>query len=200
MIFLIIEKEYLEKTKYVNYDNPKVKELALKLKEESVDEIDLVKRTFEFVRDNIKHSWDAKDRRVTISASDVLEKGVGICWAKSNLLAALLRANNIPSGFSYQRLTLGDDESQGYCIHTLNTVYIKSLDKWIRLDSRGNKKGVDAQFSVNEEKLAFRIKSEGEIDYHDNHSYPDKGLMKVLEESSDALDMYLHHLPDKLNY
>ncbi len=42
--------------------------------------------------------------------------------------------------------------------------------------------------------------TEGEIDYHDNHSYPDYGLMKVLEESSDAIDMYLHHLPDQLTY
>lgn len=38
------------------------------------------------------------------------------------------------------------------------------------------------------------------VDYHDNHSEPDKGLMKVLEKSNDALDMYLHHLPDSLSY
>lgn len=37
------------------------------------------------------------------------------------------------------------------------------------------------------------------MDYHDNHSEPDKGLMKVLEESGDAIDMYLHHLPDRLS-
>ncbi len=82
----------------------------------------------------------------------------------------------------------------------MNTVYIASKDKWIRLDARGNKEGVDAQFSLDEEKLAFHITSEGEEDYHDNHSYPDKGLMKVLEENTDALDMYLHHLPDRLTY
>ena len=61
-------------------------------------------------------------------------------------------------------------------------------------------KGVNAQFSLDEEILAFHICSEGEIDYHDNHSEPDQGLMKVLETSSDAIDMYLHHLPDKLSY
>ncbi len=32
---------------------------------------------FEFVRDNISHSWDAKDPRVTLSASDVLRQAVG---------------------------------------------------------------------------------------------------------------------------
>jgi len=193
-------EKYLEKSKYVDYDNESVYKLALDLKDKSSDKIDLIKNTYHYVRDNIKHSWDAQDRRVTISASDCLNKGVGICWAKANLLAALLRANNIPSGFSYQRLTLGDTIDSGYCIHALNTVYISELNKWIRLDARENKIGVNAEFSLDKEILAFNIKNIGEIDYHDNHSYPDKGLMKVLEESNDALDMYLHHLPDHLSY
>ena len=192
--------EYLEATKYVDHDSPEVKTLAEKLKSEAADEVELIKKTYLFVRDGIRHSWDAQDKRVTVSASDTLREGVGICWAKANLMAALLRANGIPSGFSYQRLTLGDTPDTGYCIHVMNTVYVSSLDKWIRLDARGNKEGVDAQFSTDEEILAFKIKSEGEEDYHDNHSYPDKGLMKVLENSTDSLDMYLHHLPDRLSY
>ena len=195
-----ISDEYLESTRYVDYDNPAVKAVADRLKAEAADELSLVENTYYFVRDSIKHSWDAKDVRVTVSAGDVLREGVGICWAKANLLAALLRANGIPAGFSYQRLTLGDTPDTGYCIHALNTVYISSMKRWIRLDARGNKEGVNAQFSIDEEKLAFLIRSEGEIDYHDNHAFPDPGLMKVLEESSDALDMYLHHLPDKLSY
>ena len=192
--------EYLERTKYVDYDDPAVKSLAERLRNESPDDLSLIRNTYCFVRDEIRHSWDAQDRRVTVTASDTLREGVGICWAKANLLAALLRANGIPAGFSYQRLTLGDTPDTGYCIHALNTVYVSTPGKWIRLDARGNKEGVDAEFSTDEEKLAFKIKSEGEKDYHDNHSYPDKGLMKVLEESTDAIDMYLHHLPDKLTY
>jgi len=58
---------------------------------------------------------------------------------------------------------------------------------------------IDYQRKQYEEILAFHICSEGEIDYHDNHSEPDQGLMKVLETSSDAIDMYLHHLPDSLS-
>ncbi len=192
--------EFLEKTEYVDHDDPVIKNLAERLKNESADELSLIRNTYYFVRDEIRHSWDAKDRRVTVSASDTLREGVGICWAKANLLAALLRANSIPTGFSYQRLTLGDTPDTGYCIHAMNTVYVSSLDKWIRLDARGNKEGVSAEFSTDEEILAFEIESEGETDYHDNHSYPDKGLMKVLEESRDAMDMYLHHLPDQLTY
>lgn len=192
--------EYLEKTKYVDYDDPAVSKAAERLKAESADELSLVENTFLFVRDEIKHSWDAQDKRVTVSASDTLREGVGICWAKANLLAALLRANGIPAGFSYQRLTLGETPESGYCIHAMNTIYISSMDKWIRLDARGNKEGINAQFSTEEEILAFYIRCEGEEDYHDNHSYPDQGLMKVLEESTDAIDMYLHHLPDRLSY
>ncbi|MBR3305808.1 MAG: GNAT family N-acetyltransferase [Lachnospiraceae bacterium] len=192
--------EYLEKTEYVDHDDPDIQSLAGSLRKKSSDEISLVRNTYFFVRDEIRHSWDAQDRRITVSASDALREGVGICWAKANLLAALLRANGIPAGFSYQRLTLGDTADSGFCIHAMNTVFISCLDRWIRLDARGNKEGVNADFSTEGEKLAFEIRNEGEIDYHDNHSYPDEGLMKVLKESTDALDMYLHHLPDRLSY
>lgn len=47
-----------------------------------------------------------KDKRVTCSASDVLQHRSGICYAKSNLLAALLRKEGIPTRFCYQRLIL----------------------------------------------------------------------------------------------
>lgn len=194
-----MQEAYLEATTYVDYHHPEIQKQARQLKENSSDEIDLIKNTFHFVRDEISHSWDVQDSRVTVSASDCLRESVGICWAKANLLAALLRANGIPSGFSYQRLILGSTPDTGYCIHALNTVYIASLGKWLRLDARGNKKNVQAEFSLNEEKLAFYPNAEGEIDYHDNHTKPDQGLMTVLEHSTDAIDMYLHHLPDRLS-
>lgn len=195
-----MDKKFLEKTKYVDYDDKDIRALANMLKDFSKDEIDLIKITYEYVRDKIRHSWDYQDRRVTISASSVLSEGVGICWGKANLLAALLRANNIPAGFSYQRLALTDSPDSSFCIHALNTVYIQSLKKWIRLDARGNKEGVHAIFSLDEEHLAFPIKREGEKDYNDNHPLPDPNLMKTLEESDDMLDLYLHHLPDYLSY
>ena len=72
----------------------------------------------------------------------MLENKTGICWTKSCLLAALLRANGIPSSISYQLLTRADDESEGHMIHALNTVYLKDFNKWIRLDARGNKENI----------------------------------------------------------
>lgn len=191
---------YLELSEYINYDNDAVRKQADSFKSNSENELDLVRNTYHFVRDNIKHSWDVQDKRVTVSASDVLREGVGICWAKSNLFAALLRANGIPCGFSHQRLTLGDTPDTGYCIHSLNTVYLTSLNKWIRLDARGNTEKIHAEFSTEEEILAFHVNLEyDEYDYHDNVAEPNEKLMQVLKENTDALYMYQHLLPDTLD-
>lgn len=191
-------EEYLKCTKYVNFDVPEVKAKADELMKKSANDILLIKNTYEFVRDEIKHSWDAQDPRVTVTASDVLREGVGICWAKANLLAALLRANGVPAGFSYQKLTLGDTPDTGYCIHAMNTVYLPSYVKWVRIDARGNNENVHAEFSIDEEKLAFNVCSEGEMDFHNNLSEQPATLMKVLEENDNALDMYRFRLPDSI--
>ena len=123
----------------------------------------------------------------------------GICYAKSHLLAALLRAEGIPTGFCYQRLMLFDTPEKGYCIHALNAIYIQSLNKWIRLDARGNKRDINAQFSVTEEKLAFRInRTLSEIDYPMIYDKPHPKIIQVLKEHSDALTMYQFHLPSDL--
>ena len=151
------------------------------------------------MRDEINHSWDVQDKRVTKSAMEVLEQGVGICWAKSNLLATLLCACGILTGICYQRLTLGDVPETGFCIHALNAVYIKSLDRWIRLDARGNKVGVDAQFDLEQERLVFPVRNDiGEIDYGVVYANPSAKLMQVLEDNTDALYMYLNCLPDSI--
>lgn len=188
---------YLKFSHYINGDDPSIQRKAMELKKRSENEIELVKNTYHFVRDEIKHSWDAQDKRVTVTATDVLREGVGICFAKANLLAALLRVNNIPTGICYQRLTLGDTPDTGYCIHALNAVYIKEINKWIRLDARGNKTGVNAEFSLDRECLAFPIREEyDEIDYKTVYAEPLKITMDVLENSTDAIYMYLHSLPE----
>ena len=192
--------DFLKESMYVDFSDPVVRSLADKLKSKSDGELSLINNTFRFVRDDIKHSLDAQDRKVTVSASQVLKEGTGICWAKSNLLAALLRANGIPSGFSYQRIWSGDSPKDGFVIHGMNTVYLKCLSRWMRLDARGNKPGIDAQFSVYEEKLAYYAAREGEIDYHDNHPEPDPSLMKFLEENDDATEMFLKGMPDGLSF
>jgi len=89
--------KYLAATEFIDWDNPAVLIQAKMLTDGSSSSEEAARKCFEFVRDKIKHSWDYKLNPVTYKASDVLHHGTGYCYAKSHLLAALLRANNIPS-------------------------------------------------------------------------------------------------------
>lgn len=200
MVFIKLEtinmEAYLRRTKYINYDHPHILALAQELAMKCSTKTDLIKIMYEYVRDEISHSWDIQAREISITASDVLHIGHGICYAKSNLLAALLRSQDIPTGFCYQRLTLGDTPDTGYVIHALNAVYIKELDQWIRLDARGNKEGVNAQFSLEEEQLAFPVRPEyEEINYDTIYSDPAEVTMRTLEDNTDCIEMYMKGLP-----
>ncbi|MFA6940606.1 MAG: transglutaminase family protein [Clostridiaceae bacterium] len=191
--------DYLKSSKYIDWINPNILSMANYLIKENNNEIETVKTMYHYVRDEIKHSWDIQDKRVTAKASDVLCEKVGICWAKSNLLASLLRAKGIPAGICYQRLTLGNTPDTGYCIHALNAVYMQTLDKWIRIDARGNKEGINAEMFLDKEQLAFIIRPEyDEIDYQEIYAEPIPATMEILEKSTDALYMYLHSLPESL--
>jgi len=134
-------QDYLSETDEVNYSHPLVQEKAAACCGHYQTEIEKIRAAYAFVRDEIDHSWDIQSHKVTRTASEVLEAREGICYAKSNLLAALLRAQGIPTGFCYQRLTLGATPDTGYCLHALNAVYVRGLRRWIRLDARGNKSG-----------------------------------------------------------
>ncbi len=154
-------KKYLGASEYVDWKNPDILNQAKILAEGSSSSEETARKCFEFVRDEIKHSWDYKLNPVTYKASDVLKHGTGYCYAKSHLLAALLRANNIPAGLCYQRLTITDVPP--FCLHGLNAVYLKSFG-WYRIDARGNKQGVSAEFCPPIEKLAFPTATQGEAD------------------------------------
>ena len=186
-----MNKDYLSETKTINYGDPVIQEKVSELKADTVTAIDYIVKAYEFVRDEIPHSWDIRSTVVSRKASDVLENRTGICWTKSCLLAALLRANGIPSGISYQLLTRADeDDSEGYIIHALNTVYLEEQKKWIRLDARGNKENVHAEFSIEEEHLAFPVRSEfGEVDYRNNDPDLDERLVSILKNSKSILEI-----------
>lgn len=184
-------KDYLAELEEVDYTHPLVSRKADELFASLSNELQIVRAAYEYVRDSILHSIDIEAAQVTCRASEVLYYGHGICYAKSNLLAALLRSQGIPTGFCYQYLTRGDTPDTGYCIHTLNGVYLKTLERWIRLDARGNKPGVDAQFSLGEEKLAFPVRKEyGEFDYLYIYREPSKSTIEALRKSSDCKILY----------
>ncbi|HLW31708.1 MAG TPA: transglutaminase-like domain-containing protein [Aequorivita sp.] len=89
----------------------------------------------------------------------------GFCFAKSHLLATLLRGMGIPTGFCYQRVLRKGTIESGYALHGLNAVYLPDTG-WFRLDPRGNKPGINSQFTIEKEQLAYPIRVElGEVDY-----------------------------------
>jgi len=148
-------EEFLKATEIIDWTHPFVSSKARELSTGLAGAVDIARRCFEWVRDEIQHSSDFERNPVTCSASDVLAAGTGYCYAKSHLLAALLRANAIPAGFCYQRLSI-DDEGASFSLHGLNAVHLPEIG-WYRADCRGNKVGVDAQFTPPIERLAFRL-------------------------------------------
>ena len=87
----------------------------------------------------------------------------------------------------------------GYCIHALNAVFLQDPGRWIRLDARGNKEGIRAEMDLEKERLAFRVRPEiGEADYPEIYAETLQLTMDVLENSTDALYMYLHSLPGEI--
>lgn len=175
-------KDYLASTEYIDWKEPSIKAKAEALSQGLQAQESIAKVCFEYVRDEIKHSNDYQLNPVTCKASDALKYKTGYCYAKSHLLAALLRANGIPAGLSYQRLTIDNDQPP-FCLHSLNAVYLPEVG-WYRIDARGNKEGVDTQFTPPIEKLAYPIMVEGEADLPGIYAEPLEEVVSVLTQSS----------------
>ncbi|HID01997.1 MAG TPA: transglutaminase family protein [Desulfobacterales bacterium] len=184
---------YLASSEIIDWKTPQVKEKARELSHGIVNPEDISRACFVYVRDEIKHSNDYKLNPVTCKASDVLQHKTGYCYAKSHLLAALLRANTIPAGLCYQRLSI-DDEKPPFCLHGLNAVYLPDFG-WYRIDARGNKDGVQAEFTPPKEQLAFPILIKGEADLPEIWAEPLPEITKVLE-TFDTFQDVLRNLPD----
>ncbi len=192
--------EYLKHDDVIDYKNENIMELADALFQKANSEIDFIKLAYEFVRDNIDHSADINEDEITCTASEVLKAGHGICFAKSHLLAALLRCKSVPTGFCYQKLILDDETAPVLIYHGLNGIYMKDYRKWIRLDARGNKAGVNAQFSIETEQLAFPVRpNRGEEDNLMVYPKPDIKVLETLENSKTRTELW-DNLPDELGY
>jgi mutator protein MutT len=155
----------------IDSNHPAVQRLAAEIRRPTP--IETVRAAYETVRDRFPHSYDIHASAVSVSASDVLRSGHGICFAKSHLLAAVLRACDIPTALCYQKLARDDLAPGATCLHGLNAVWLAELGRWHRLDPRGNKPGIDARFDLARERLAYAIRPErGEADYHDRYAEP----------------------------
>jgi len=190
--------EYLSCNEVVNWREPAIISRAKELTCGAASDVDAAKSLFEWVRDNIAHSCDARHETVTCRASEVLELRTGLCFAKSHLLVALLRSVGIPAGFCYQRLRYGEDSSRRI-LHGLCGVYLKSLGRWIRVDPRGNKQGVDAQFRLDREQLAFPSRAAlGEVLFPTVFVEPLPSIVKCLTASASVSEA-LARLPDSID-
>lgn len=187
-------QEFLQATKYVDYNSEIIQNKANVLFSGNMSDIQKVRIAYEFVRDEIPHSFDCNAQVITAKASDVLKYKTGICHAKANLLAALLRSQDVPTGFCFQRITLLADDSMGYCVHAYNAVFVDN--RWIKLDARGNKVGVNAQFSMDEPILAYQNRAEyDEYFWKGIYACPHIPTMQMLEEAKSTQDI-LENIPD----
>jgi transglutaminase-like putative cysteine protease len=186
-------ERFLRQTPVIDWKHPDVLSTAMLIAKGATDTQETTKRCFEWVRDNIQHSVDFRRNPVTCSASEVLGSGTGYCYAKSHLLAALLRANGIPAGFSYQRLRI-DETGELYSLHGLNAVHLPQFG-WYRVDPRGNKPGVDAQFRPPIEQLAFKVNFPAEKDFQEILPDPLDVVLIALQKYSTWHELY-NHLPD----
>lgn len=190
---------FLEATPVIDSDSPEIGAFV-DARLRGLGPVAAAEAVFLFVRDEVRHSWDVGGRRVTCLASDVLRHREGLCYAKSHLAAALLRRAGVPAGLCYQRLTLDDaDASRGYAVHGLNTVFLATLGRWVRFDARGNRPGVDARFSLGEERLAFPIRAGlGEVDYLRNEHDAHPAIVAALAAHDDAQALMAGALPSEL--
>ena len=179
---------YLASSEIIDFENLDIQKTAVYLSKDVEDEIQLIKTVYEFVRDDISHSVDIGSNKVIFRASDVLKYKHGLCFANSHLLAAILRYLGVPTGFCYQKLEFNGKMG----LHGLNAVFIESIDKWIRLDARGNENGINAQFSIDNEYLAYSPRKEkNEVDFRVIYAEPNKKVVEILNNSknlNEALD------------
>lgn len=169
---------YLAATPVIDWQHPAVAGQARALAQGQTGPLAIAAACYRWVRDTIGHAVDIGAQRPSCRASEVLAEGQGLCFAKSHLLAALLRANGIPCGFDYQRLRDGT----GFVLHGLNVIWLQEFG-WYRVDARGNKAGVSAHFAPPREYLAWPVTQSGEIDYLLNLTEPLPEVVAVLGQA-----------------
>jgi transglutaminase-like putative cysteine protease len=186
---------YLSADAVIDWSEPAVAARAAALAEAASSPLAVAEAAFLFVRDAIRHSIDFRQNPVTCAASEALRHGTGYCYAKAHLLVALLRANGIPAGLCYQRLTLDPTtDLTRFCLHGLAAVHLPEHG-WYRVDPRGNKPGVDARFTPPVERLAFAILHPGEADLPGIHAAPLPMVVNALRRHA-TWDALLADLPD----
>ena len=185
---------YLGADAVIDLGHPTIRQFAAMLRVEHSGDVPFAQAAFEYTRDSVRHSCDVPDPRVTVMASDALGDRVGLCFAKAHLLTALLRSEGIPAGLCYQRLA---DGGSSFVLHGLVAVYLRG--SWHRQDPRGNQPGVNAQFSLTNEQLAWPVRRDlGERDNAEVLVSPHPAVVGALTDATDALELCRDGLPSQM--
>lgn len=181
----------------IQFHTPLVQEKIREIESQTSSQRERAKIAFELARDGVAHSFDTKNKTITITAEEALENKDGICFAKSHLLATLLRGMGIPAGFCYQRVLRKGTVESGHALHGLNAVYLPDTG-WFRVDPRGNKPGIDSQFTTDKEQLAYPIRPElGEVDYPNVLTEPLPSVIESMRNSKDCGELF-YNRPETL--
>ena len=177
--------EFLCEDELIDFSNAKIQELVKSLKSQSKSEIEFVKNAFSFIAKNIAYAGEKslKNSSVNLKASEVLENKNAFCFGRATLFAALLRANKIACGFSDQLLVLDEKNPTKKIIHTLNLVYFKESNQWLRLDCRYfDEEKINESFANLSEILAYEAEAHlGEIDNLASYAKLPKEVFKLYE-------------------
>lgn len=189
---------YLEDTITIDWQTPAMQSIVTELMEGTTKLEDRVRRLFDFVRDEIGHSIDVGAQVQTCRASEVLDERTGLCYAKSHLLAGLLRSSGFPTGFCYVR-TADRDRPGRFVLHGFNAVYWASTSSWIYLDARGNREGLDTEcrFDVPWSLAHWPDAKKGEAFLPFIYRRPGKRIIDLLERAP-SFDAVCKNLPDSI--
>ena len=119
--------------------------------------------------------------------------GDGVLLRQKSFARGAVGANGIPAGLCYQRLSI-DGKGPPYCLHGLNAVWLPEIG-WYRLDARGNRTDVSAEFDPPHERLAFPIQLDGEYNLPDVFAEPLPQVVTALKNHT-TWDAVLANLPD----
>ncbi|MFH0966131.1 MAG: transglutaminase-like domain-containing protein [Methanobacteriota archaeon] len=177
---------YLACSPLITCTNPVIRVRARELIIGAHDECEQITNLYQYVRDEVAHSVDIGQSDLVWKPAQIISSGHALCIGKSLLLVALCRVIGIPAGLCYQRIKKGTGE---YVLHGLSAIWFEEDERWIRLDARGNKPGIDARFNPHgEEQIAYpMIEDPGEwIDLH-VYAEPWKEVIRLLKSSDDVM-------------
>jgi len=123
-------KEYLKEEKYLEKDHPAIKEIALQIN--GKDEIDTVRKIYEFVLDNMEYDHAKADNDIAkaLGAAGAVQLKKGVCVEYADLFVALCRAKGIPAKYVAGIPTEGENERKG---HAWVEVYLENYG-WVPFD------------------------------------------------------------------